>query len=1114
MYAYRAAKVRGIAFATAACLLSGVGEAFAQGVTTAGVTGRVVGSGGRPVAGARAELRRDETGAVFTTASDEAGRFGFTNLRPGGPYTLEISRIGLRTVSREGLTLSIGQRLALDIQLVETAVPLPELSIQVRTDPEFDRSRMGPVTVVNKLTLERLPSISRDFTEFAQLSPLVTVDEQGISVAGSNIRFNNIQIDGALNQDVFGLSPSGVAGGRARGRVIPLSAIEELQILVAPYDVRQSGFTGGVLNAVTRSGTNEFEGSVFGFFRDDALVGDALIAGNTRSPGELDNLFVGFDAGGPIIRDRLHFFAAGEIESRQRPPDGFLVGVDDPILTQLVPDSVTRFSDILAGLGADAGEAGDHTLKNDLANFFARVDLNLDDGNSAMLRYNFAAADDEPAPNRLPGDAYELSSSGTRIESRNHSVVGQWLTNINSTLSNDLLVSAQFLRDRETPLSLFPRIEVDMIGRFEGNGFRRRLRAGSNFFASESELDQDILQISNALTLSVGAHRLTVGAALERFSIRRSYLPGSLGTYRFASLADFEANEPSQYDIQLPLVPGASETRFSVNQLSAFVQEEAEISDGLRVQLGLRVDVPIMPDSPVDNEEFAGVFGARTSELPSGNPVFSPRIGFNLQLGGALGTQVRGGAGLFAGRPPFAWLAEAYQRTGLSSAFLTCRRRNVGLPDPEIIPILDPTLPAPTTCENGAGAESGVPIVTVFDPDFRFPQDLKVSLGIDQRLPGGFVLSLEGIYTRAVKQIFLQDLNIGPAVLESDRTDENGFTDGFGFGDRVSFGDPGSGNELFDPEPGDPPTPREPTFFPRRVSDAFGPVIQIGNRAENFAYALSARLRKRIGDRIAIDAGYAFNRSGDIQSLLSLDATSNFGFNPIERDPNTPTLQPSLFDRPHKVVVSATGALPDRLGGARLSLVYVGQSGTPYSYVYASDVNGDAYPGVGQALDFANDLIYVPESLFDFPGPRSPVSGVLFAQLVAQEPCLQESRLRILSRNACRTPWSNQVDVRVTQGVSVGSVDVDLSFDVLNVLNLINGEWGQVQTVNSAVQVLRVDGRFAGGALPGPTSPLEARFVGPLARSEDGGVLAIRPYVPAIGPSQWQAQFGLQLRFN
>ncbi len=1089
-------------------------DASAQGVTTAGVAGTVVGPDGSPIADARIELRRDDTGAVWISVTNEAGRFNFTNLRPGGPHTLEASRIGLRTVSRGGLMLSIGQRLAIDIELVETAVALPELSISVQGDPEFDRSRMGPVTVIDQSTLERLPTISRDFTEFAQLSPLVVVDESGVSVAGSNVRFNNIQIDGALNQDVFGLSPSGVAGGRARGRVIPLTAIEELQVLVAPYDVRQSGFTGGVLNAVTRSGTNEFEGSVFGFIRDDLLVGDAVLGGVPRAAGELDNLFVGFDIGGPIATDRVHFFAAGEIEQRRRPPDGFLVGIDDAVLTQLVPDSVGRVSDILAGFGADAGDAGEFTLENDLANLFTRIDVQLDGSNQAMLRYNFASANDAPAPNRLPGDSYELSSNGTRIESRNHSIVGQWLSTLSPTLSNDLLVSTQFLRDREAPLSVYPRVEVQLMGREDGQGFTRELRAGGNFFANESELDQDILQVTNSLTLAVGDHRLTFGGGFERFAIRRSYLPGSLGTYRFKSLADLEANAPSEYVVNVPLAAGAGSTRFAVNQFSAFLQEEARVSDAISFQVGVRVDVPTMPDAPVSNAAVEQSFGFGTDHLPSGKVLFSPRLGFNARFGADLGTQIRGGAGIFTGRPPFAWLAEAYQNTGLSAGFLTCERRNVGVPDPEIVPIFDPRSPAPTTCADGS--QSTAPTVTAFDRDFRFPQDFKISMAIDQRLPAGFTLSLEGLYTKAVNQIFLEDLNLGPVVPVSERTPENGFSDGFGFNDRESFGDGGAGNELIDPPPGSPPGDREPTFFPRRVNDAFGQVMLVGNRSENFSYALSARLRKQFGDRIAVDAGYAFNRSADLQSLASLDATANFGFTAIEGDPNRPQRQPSLYDRPHKMVASATAALSERWGGARISLLYVGQSGQPYSYVYSSDLNADGYSGIGQALDLTNDLIYVPEGASSFPGGRTGLSGVLFEQLVAQEPCLQASRLRILSRNACRTPWSHQLDLRVTQGLRLGGIQVDVMLDVLNVFNLINRDWGQVQAVNPVVQLLRADGRVEVGDLstfPEVDDPLEARFIGQLQR-EGGGIRAALPYVPQMGPSQWQAQFGIRLRFN
>ena len=1092
----------------------------AQGVTTAGVAGRVIDADGAPVAGARVEFRHTQTGATHTVLSDDLGRFSLANLRPGGPYMLEVARIGLNPATREGLTLIAGQRLRLEVQLSETAVPLPELSIRVETDPEFDPTRMGSTTVVDRETLETLPTISRDFTGFARLSPLVAVDEMGTSVAGSNIRFNNIQVDGALNQDVFGLSPTGVAGGQARGRVIPLAAIEELQVLTAPYDVRQSGFTGGVLNAVTRTGGNDFRGSAFGFFRNDALVGDAVIGGIPRAPGDLENAFAGFDLGGPILRDRLHFFVAGELESRTRPPDGFTVGVDEIVRTKLDPDSVSRVSRILRGYGAEAGEAGLYTLENSLGNLFARIDARPNADHSLMFRYNLAYAADDPATNRLPGDAYEMSSTGREIESRNQSFGAQWLATLSPRLSNDLMVNAQFLRDRETANSLYPRVEVGLQAGVPGAGFRRELRLGSNYSGPDGELDQNILQITNALTFSLGDHHLTLGAGFERFSIRREYLPGSLGSYYFRSVADLEANAPEEYVVHVPLSEDAGASDFNVHQLSAFVQEEARIGERLNVRVGLRMDVPLMPDAPAHNPDVERSFGFSTSDLPGGTVLFSPRAGFNLGLGGDRTTQIRGGMGLFTGRPPFAWLANAYQNTGLSSVFLTCRRRNFGVPDPEIVPTFDPLAPPPTLCVDGTGGESAVPIVTLFDPDFRFPRDFKASLAVDQRLPGGFVLSLEGIYTRSVNQIAFRDLNIGPALPAGDRTEANGFTYGFGFGTRETFADPGAGSQFVDPPPGEPPGEREPIFHPRRVDPRFGQVIKIGDRPLNFSYALSARLRKQFGDRLSVDVGYAFNRSADVRSLSSLDAIANFGYTAVEGDPNDPKRQASLFDRPHRVVASATAALPELVGGGRLSVLYVGQSGRPYSYVYADDINGDAYPGYGRALDLANDLIFVTGGAFDFPGGgRTPVSGILFEQLVAQEPCLQANRMRILHRNACRTPWSHQLDFRFSQPIPLGGAEVTVTLDVLNVLNLVNRDWGHVQTVNPVVRLLTVEDRIEDdfdlqNMLPEPDDPLRARYAGPLQTSDTGGVRASVPYLPQIGASQWQAQFGIAIRFR
>lgn len=1067
----------------------------AQGVTTAAVTGRVVDASGSPLEDVRIETLHTETGARAATLTDAEGRYYLPNLRPGGPYTLTASKLGWTERTREELSLALGQAFRADFTLTEEAVELPALEVQVAPDPDFNPSRMGTITLLDQETVERLPTITRNFVDFSALSPLAKVSEEGISVAGQNLRFNNIQVDGALSQDVFGLSPSGVAGGRANARPVPLEAIQQFQVLVAPYDVRQSGFTGGVLNAVTKSGTNEWKGTGFGFWRDEALLGQLVVDGTPQTPDELDDLFFGGTLGGPIVRDRVHFFAAGEWERRRQPPSGFHVGLVDPARTGLAPDSVTRLRALLDGLGADAGTALPVTLDNELANAFLRLDARLAPGHELMLRHNFVSADDDPAPNRLPGEPYDLSSNGTTTSSTSHSTVLQLLSTLGDGWSNDLLVNLQFIRDETLPLSTYPRVEVDIRSEAGEALLERRVRAGAEFFAHDNRLDQDILQITDHLTRVLGRHRLLVGASVERFAIRRLFQPGSLGSYRFDSLADLEANRPSLYSINLPL-PGTEDpaVNFDVFQWAGYLQDEWTVSDRVSLRLGLRADIPTIPDVPTANPGVEEAFGVRTDRMPSGHLLLSPRFGFNARLGEEGATQLRGGAGLFAGRPPFVWLANAYQNTGLETVFLACEGANA--------PPLDPAGPPPTACLDGTGASlAGQPTINFFDPDFRFPQDFKVSLGVDQKLPLGLVGSVEGLFTKAVNQIFLEDVNIGPAV--SDPTPEGGYTDGYGFGP--------DGRDAFGPGTSD-------GFAPGRVSDDFAQAIRIGNADENFAYAVTAELKRRFAGGFGFRVAYSYSRSADTQSLLSDDATSNFGLTPVEGDPNDPKRQPALFDRPHKVLVNLNGRFLESLGGTEVSLLYVGQSGRPYTYVYQDDLNGDGYPGTGRGLDLYNDAIFVPIGSFDFPGRG--ISSILMEQLIAREPCLQEHRNTVLFRNACRAPWSDDLDLRVVQNLRTGPARVQVIFDMLNVLNFLNEDWGRVETMNQVVQLVAADERACEGfptggeeCVPSPSDPLIARYVGPLQRGEGGGIRAAVPTTFAVPSSVWQAQLGVRVTF-
>lgn len=1071
--------------------------AAAQGVSTSAVRGQVATAEGLPLSDVTVVVVHEPSGTRSTDVTDSEGRYYVPNLRPGGPYTLEASRLGFASSHREGLTLPLGQALDVDVVLSEAAVEVPEIAVEVEQDPVFNPARMGSMTLVDTATVASVPNIRRDLLRYADLSPLASVTDDGVSVAGQNPRFNALQIDGALSQDVFGSSSSGVVGGRAGARALPLEAVEQFQVLTAPYDVRHAGFTGGVLNAVTKSGTNEWTGTFFGNWRDEALVGDLVVDEVARAPDQLDKVHLGIAGGGPLVEDRLHLYAAGEFERGRQPPTGLEVGVDGPLRTGVPVDSAAEMVSLLEGRGFDPGTLGSTTLENRIGNAFLRLDADPGGGHRGVFRYHYAGATDEPPPNRLPGEPYDFSSHGSEVETNSHSAVLQLLSDLGSGVSNDLLVNFQFVREEVRPVTEDPRVEVELAGIHDDFALSRRVRAGAPLEAHLDEVDQDVLQIEDNLTVSAGDHRLLVGAGLQRFGISRRFLPQSRGSYHFrpfglgdqhvGGLDALRRDQPIRYEIGL-LRDGVedAEVGFPVWQFAGWLQDTWRPAERLNLRAGLRVDVPTIPETPPPNGALEEELGVRTDQVPSGNPLVSPRLGLNWQPFESGATQLRVGAGLFTGRPPLVWLAHAYEDTGLRTFVLACE--GIG-----VAPGLDPGTPPPEECADGSRPEAGGgPSVVFFDPDFRFPQELKASVGIDQRLPGGIVASGEFLTTRAIHQVALQNVNLREPV-ESVHPD-SGYSIGYGFGGRETYG-----------------IPTATGFDPGRVSEEFGPVIRVTNDDRNFAWAASLELRKRFGDRFGLTAGYAHNRTGDTQSLLTSDVVANHGLNPVEGDPNRPQVRPALFDRPHKVVLSAWGRFFEDLGGTRVGLFYVGQSGRPYSYVYAGDVNGDGLPGEGRARERFNDLIYVPDDVVDSP---SMSLGSLFAfhSLIGLDDCLTRAQASVLARNACRSPWSNRLDLRVTQEMALGGTGIEVNLDVLNLLNALDSDWGRVETTTRAVQVLALDGRGDPAGLEGKgANPLVSNYRGPIRTTEEGSFAAELPHVPGVPDSQWQAQLGVRV---
>ena len=1068
--------------AIAALLLGvcGASGLTAQSASTAGLRGRIVDTEGTPVEAALVTLLHTETGATSTALSVADGRYTLRGQRPGGPYRITVTRLGFRDFVREDIELLLGRFINIEITLVSEAIDLEELVIEAQQDPEFNPGRIGIATLVTSETLSALPTLTRNFIDFAALSPLVRVSQEGVSVAGGNYRFNTLNVDGALNQDVFGLSTNNIAGGRAGGRVIPLEAVEQFRLEVAPFDIRQSGFTGGALNAVTKSGTNEFETSAFGFYRGSGLVGELVIDDVPTSP-ELSTARGGFTASGPIRRDRAHFFIAGEWERVREPPTGYHVGESDPFRLALHPDSVARMRSLLKDLGADPGTASSFGLENRLANVFARFDWEMGEDHDAMFRYSFAAADDEPDPNRLPGDAYEFSSNGTTIRSRNHSAVFRLVSSLGNRLSSEFSANIQFLSDDETAKSDFPQVEVRVDGQIDNLRVTRDVRAGADFFAQENGLDQRVFQLSNDLSHDVGDHQLLFGASGTWFYFDRRFVPGALGSYGFNSLEGLALNQPTRYEVTIPHTDQGAAPTFRVQELALYAQDEWEAHDRLTLRAGVRIDVPTFTGRPEPNAQLERELDIDVSRLPDERSTWSARAGINWRPFN--GTQLRVGTGIFTGRPVFSWLANAFQNNGRAVTTLVCRDLQA--------PTFDPSGPAPTECAGGGGSTSP-PIINYFDPDFGFPQDWRTMFALDQRLPGGVVLSASWISNIARRQIFITNENLG-----SDTTAV--FTLGYGFRSRHVWGDPVSNGE-------------EVLFSGGRISDQFGPVLRVGNRDGNYSYAATIELRKAFGSALELRAGYSLTRSADLQDLLSLDVTSNYGTTPINFNPNDPVSQKSRFDRPHKFVASAQAKFLRRFGTG-ISVMYVGQSGVPYSYVYEGDVNGDGFPGP-RASTLANDLVYITEDPLHLPS-TGIATQIIWASLLAEEECLREQVARIMARNTCETPWSHRLDLRASQTIEARGLSADVTLDVLNVLNLLDSSWGIVHTANPVVQLFRVRRILVPGNRGVYVEQLTAWYTGAIRRDlETGTFRGTRPLAPEVPSSQWWAQLGLRVRLR
>jgi hypothetical protein len=1076
-----------------AVLVLGVGlgvtpaAVVAQGASPAVLLGTVTDGSGSPLEGAEVTAVRAGSEVERSTTTRPDGRYVLPGLE-SGDYTVRVSAFGFRVEERRAVRLGPGSSEVLDFRLELDPLAVEDVRVEVSSEPRFERTRTGTGTTLTEAEIRAVPTVERSMVRLAELSPVVsTTRSGGLSISGQNARYNAVMIDGALHQDHFGATAGGVPGSEAGARALPMDAVRDFQVEAAPYDVRRSGFTGGLLNAVTRRGGDRWEGSVGAEYRDERFFGELAVDGTDLTPASYRKQVFSATLGGPIVADRLHLFLAGEIDGREQPPLGYSLGPGNPLHTRVQPDSAARMAAVLRdGYGLEPGDAGSYGLNQESGNLFARVDWRLSDRHMLTSHLNLVSAGRDVPANRTPVGSYGFSSSGYRMTSVTMGAMARLLSRLDHGLENELTVNVQRTRDRREPASSFPQVDVAVRSSFDGWVLQRTLRAGAGYLDQRSDLEQAVAQVSDALTWERGDVATTFGAGVDLLRFRRDYLPGSLGYHRFDDLAALDSNRPSYYEVRVPVGGDDPATRFSVAQPSFLVQNRHRFPDGLILYYGIRGDVPLFLTKPSYNEAIDSAFDRRTDRLPSGQVLLSPRLGVNWQSDRRYLTQIRGGGGVFTGRLPYVWLANAYADDGLRTRVLACR----GFDAPPLS-----TGAAPTECADGAGVEeAGRGNVVVFDPEFRAPREIKASLAIDQRLPLGLVASAEVLLVQTLSQVILRDLNLVGGGPQDERYHAM-------VGQRTQFG-----------------TPTLPTgYIPRRRLEGYDHVLEMANESSSgFAHSITLGLEGRFGDHVTLAGSYSFNHSDDTQSLTWGDALLNFATNPSARDPNDLSRQTSAFQRPWKAVGSGTVRLPESwTGGTQLSVLYVGEAGLPYSYVYADDVNGDGYPGPGIQLDESNDLLYVPNDVGTLRA--TPATTMLLEQLFLLEPCLREARGGILRRNACRAPAAHRLDAKLTQPLRFGRYGMELTASLLNVLNLLDPEWGRVVDVPSLVPVLalhgRVPKRLYSGA-PDPNAPLVVRYVGPVARdTEEGRLTASLPHSVRVPESQWQAQVGLRFTF-
>ena len=1037
-----------------------ISSVFAQGVTTASMNGLVTDSDGSPLPGANIMAIHVPSGTQYGAATLNNGRFLLQNIRIGGPYKVTVSYVGFQSQSKENIHLALGQNVRVSFKLSDESVGISEVVVSAEQDDDLNADRTGAATNISKDEIIALPTISRSTSDYTRLTPQAS----GGSFGGRNEYYNNFSLDGSIFNNSFGLDVP-TPGGQANAQPVSLDAIDQIQVSIAPYDVRQGGFTGAGINSVTKSGTNTFQGSVYGFMRNESMIGTKVGDTEVNNP-DLSYGQYGFRVGGPILKNKLFFFVNAEIERREEPATTLLAstpGASGANVSNVSASDLEEIKNTLNSVyGYETGAYDNYNHQTENEKFLAKIDWNINQDHDLSFRYNYlrswrdvlphpaiSAGGRGPSINSLP-----FENTSYIINNNINSFVSQLTSRFGNNYSNNLKVSFTTFRDyRESKSADFPSIDINKNGlNYASFGLER--------FSTHNVLDQDVLQITNDFSIYLNDHIVTFGVSMETFGFMNSfnlfYYPG----YTYSSMDDFrlhtDPNDAANFHDYNANVANSNANdykvaEFGVGQFSLYAQDEWQVSNKLKLTGGIRMDLPMYFDTPpanpvIESKTFKDEFGndatVDVSNLPSTTPLLSPRIGFNYDVKGDRSTQLRGGTGVFTGRLRFVWVGNQFSNNTIDP-FYTFQ-------------------------------------INATTDDFKWPQVWRTDFAIDQELPWGMVGTLEGIYNKDINAVIHKNYNMdlptgtlkgadNRAVYQGSENKINDFTD------EGSWLDAGA--------------------------------IVLDNTDEGYQYSLTAKLRKNFSPSGFAMLAYTYSQSKDITSSPGEIAADAFQLNPIVGNNNTPELSYSDWGMDHRFI--GAGSWRFEYGGnyaTTVSIFFETGSGTRFSYTYAGDVNND---GIGQN----NDLIYVPANASeinlvptDASDNRTPEE--IWNQLnsyIEQDDYLSERRGDYAERNGAVGEWFSQIDLRILQDFALSVGDnkhaFQLSLDFLNIGNMISSDWG-VRSVPQNKSPLALAGYNAQGEpeYSFPTSggkALDTTFI------YDTGIM-----------SRWQMQLGLRYLFN